>query len=473
MKDVIIIGAGIAGLTAGLELEEAGIDFQILESSNRAGGMLESVRKDNYLVETGPHLFSSVSAEIMELVKKLDLKEELIEANKDSKKRYICLNSNLISLPRNPVDLYKSGLLSKDAKWTLLEEFVIPKEIKEETIEQFFLRRFGREVLKNIIQPFLIGVYAGDVVKLSANAVFPELKELEKKYGSILGGFILSGKFKKLSSKCTFYSFKDGMETLGKRAGEKLKNNITFNTSDLQVTRAKDFFIVSYKVNNKQMNYTANSVLFAVPAYKIMDYSHLFPNKHFMELFETEYMPMVVVSQSIDKSKIGVNLDGFGFLCAHEPRRKLLGTLWESSIFLDRAPAEKALLTSFVGGAYHKKVLDQSEDEIISLISKELAEILQISDKNAFETVHVKTYPKAIPQYYVGHLEKVKRVEEMMDKNYGLFFTGNYIRGISVNDTIKTTKSVVKKIKRFLSTVRNDGTANDLEENPDKELIKN
>lgn len=470
MKDIIIIGAGIAGLTAGLELEEAGIDFQILESSNRAGGKLGSVRVNGYLVETGPHLFSSGSTEIMDLVSKLNLKEELIIASQDSKKRYIYLNNNLVPLPRSPVELYKSKLLSKDGKWTLLEEFVIPKEAKEETVEQFFLRRFGREVLKNIVQPFLVGVYAGDIVKLSADAIFPQLKELEKKYGSILGGFILSRGFKKLSSGSTFHSFKNGMETLGKKAEEKLKNKITFNTSDLQVTRAKDFFIVSYKVNNKQMNYTANSVLFAIPAYKVLDYSHLFPSKHFMELFETEYMPMVVVSQSIDKSKVGVNLNGFGFLCAYEPRRKLLGTLWESSAFPDRAPIGKALLTSFIGGAYHKKVLEHSEDEIISLVTKELSEILKIQDKNLLETMHIKMHPKAIPQYYIGHLDRVKRIEEIMDKNYGLFFTGNYLRGTSVNDTIKTTKSVVQRVKRFLKTVKVKEQATNCER---KELIRN
>lgn len=452
MKDVIVIGSGIAGLSCGLELEKENIDFQILEEKDRTGGAIESVRFNDFLVETGPHAFSSNSKEILDIVKDLGIENLLLEAKTESNKRYIFLNNNLVPLPRNPFELYKTDLLSKDGKYTILEELFIPREDKEETVEQFISRRFGREVLKNVIQPYLAGVFGGDVIKLSANAVFPELKDLEKKYKSIILGYFLSGKFKK--SKMSFYSFKEGMETLTRSISNKLKNKITLNVSNLQVTRAKDYFIVSYKVNNKQLNYTTNAVLFATPAYKVLNYPHLFPSKKYMEIFETEYIPMAVVSQAVDKSKVGTNMDGFGFLCAYEPRRKLLGTMWDSVVFPGRSPANKTILTSFIGGTYHKKIVEQSKDEIIGQVSKEVAEIMWIANKDDLETIHIKVHEHAIPQFYKGHLEKVRNLEDMMNKNFGLFFTGNYLYGISVNDTIKTTKKVVNKIKNFLNVAR-------------------
>lgn len=454
MKDVVIIGAGIAGLSCGLELNKAGMDFHILEASNRPGGLIESVRKDDYLIESGAHIFSSSSKALMDVIKDANLEDELLEASEDAKKRYIYLDNKLISIPRGPKEFINSKLLSKEGKMTIFEEFFISSTKHDESVEQFFQRKFGREVLKNIIQPYLAGVFAGDVKRLSAQAVFPELKKLESRYKSVLLGFFLSGKFKNFSSKTKFYSFKEGMGTLPKGIYEKIKQHVSFNTSDIQVNRAKDCFIVSFKQGGKQVSYTTDSVIFAVPAYKVLEYSHLFPNRNTMELFELEYLPMAVVSQAIDKSKLKKDLDGFGYLCAQEPRRKLLGTLWCSSIFKNRSSRDKELLTSYIGGSYHKKVNEQSEEDIFSQVSKEVSEIMEISNPGDLENIHISVHSKAIPQYNLGHLDKVKKVEDMMGKNFGLFFTGNYFYGISINDTIETSKKVVAKVKEFLKIVK-------------------
>lgn len=452
MKDVIIIGAGIAGLSAGFELQKDNIDFQILEPLDRVGGVIETLKIDDYLIETGPNTFSSFSQDLLNLVSELDIEEELLEASPDSKKRYIYLNNHLMPLPSNLLEFYKTEILSQKAKWTLLEELFIEKEDKEESVEDFITRRFGREVLKNIIQPFLNGVFAGDVKKLSADAVFLKLKELENKHKSIILGFLLSKNFLKPSNRLTLYSFKEGMEFLVQEIYKKLKNKITLSAKDIEITRAKDCFIVTFKVNNKTINYPANSVLFATPAYSVLNYTHLFPSQHSAELFHIEYSPISTVTQVIDKSKLIINLDGFGYLCTKEPHRKLLGTIWSSSVFPNRAPSTKALLTSYIGGSHYKKIVDQTQEEIKNLVTKEVCETLHISDHHTLETVHVKTHQYAIPQYNIGHLEKVKRVEALMDKNYGLFFTGNYFHGISINDTVKNSRIVTEKVRKFLNT---------------------
>ena len=451
MKDVIIIGAGIAGLTAGFELQKSNIDFQILESSDRIGGVIETLKISDCLIETGPNTFSSLSKETLGLVKDLECEDSLIEASPDSKKRYIYINSHLKPVPANPIDFLKTDILSRAGKWTVFEELFIPKEEKEETVEDFFTRRFGREVLKNLIQPYLNGVFAGDVKKLSTSAVFPKLKELENKHKSVLLGFILSKQFKQ-AEKLTLYSFEEGMEFLPNEIYKKIKTKVTLNAKNIEITRAKDCFIVTFKINNKTINYPANSVLFAIPAYKVLDYNHLFPHHYLTEIFHTEYLPLCVASQIVDKSKLKFDLDGFGFLCTKEPHRKLLGTIWNSSIFSKRAPANKVLMTSYMGGAYHKKVIDQTEDEIKTLFTKELCETLHISDHNSLETLNIKIHTHAIPQYNLGHTEKVNRVIEFMSKGYGLFFCGNYFSGISINDTVKTSKEVTEKIKIFLNT---------------------
>ena len=468
MKDVIIIGAGIAGLSAGHELYKNNIDFQILETSNRAGGLIETLKMEDYLIETGPHTFSSVSHEILELVKDLGIEDKLVTANPSSRKRYIYLDNKLILVPTNPVDFFKSGILSKDGKLTLLEELFIKKELQEESVENFVTRRFGREILKNIIQPYLNGVYAGDIKKLSADAVFPKLKDLEHKYKSVILGSLFSGKIKNSFKNLTLYSFFDGMEVLPKEIFEKLKTKIALNTKDIEITRAKDFFIVTFKTNNKPISYTTNSILFAIPAHKIFNFSNLIPGSYLNEFSQIEYLPVATVVQTIEKSKLKLEEKGFGFLCTKEPHKKLLGTIWTSYIFPNRSPADKMLLTSYIGGAHYKKVASQTEEEIKNLATKELSEILQVSNQNSIDTLHVQIHVNAIPQYNLGHLEKVKRIEELMDKNSGLFFTGNYLYGISINDTIKTSKSAIKKIKQFLQDLK----TNDSKSEVDKELVK-
>ncbi len=452
MKDVIIIGAGIAGLSAAFELSKNNIDFQILELNDKVGGNIETLNIDNCLVETGPYTFSSNSLETLQLVRELGIEDLLQEANPLSKKRFVYLNDQLQQVPSGPVEFLKSDILSKEAKWTLLEELLIKKEEKEESIEDFFVRRFGREVLKNLVQPFLNGIYAGDVKKLSVNAVFPKLKELENKYKSVILGSILSGGIGTSMKKMTLYSFTHGMETLPLVLYERLKNKTTLGIKNLEITRAKDFFVVNFKANNKIINYTANSILIATPAFKVNDFSSIIPDEYLTDFSHLEYMPVATVAQKIEKSKLNRDLTGFGFLCEKEPHRKLLGTIWVSSIFPNRISSEYHLLTSYIGGAYYKKITEQMPDEISPLVAKELSEIFKV-DQNLFETLHVKVHYNAIPQYNIGHIERVKEIESLMDTNYGLYFTGNYLYGISINDTIKTSKLIVEKINKFLNKV--------------------
>ena len=267
---------------------------------------------------------------------------------------------------------------------------------------------------------------------------------------------LLSNKFRSLFKKLSLYSFIYGMETLPDALYNKIKNKVTLNAQNIEISRAKDFFIVNFKANNKTINYTANSILFAVPAYAMSEYAYLLTKGYASEITQIEYAPIASISQTVEKEKVrafhSMPTEGFGFLCTKEPHRKLLGSIWTSSIFPNRAPKDKMLLTSYIGGALYKKIADQTEEEIANLTTKEVSEIMQISDPSTIETLHIKVFINAIPQYNLGHINKIKKLEELMSKNTGLFFTGNYLYGISINDTIKTSNAVVEKIKDFLET---------------------
>lgn len=454
MKDVIIIGGGIAGLSAALELQKDNVDFELLEKSNRVGGNIESLNLEGHLVEKGPYTFTSSSKEIFELINDLDLKDELIESSDKSVNRYVYFQKQLMKVPMSIQELYKTDLLSKEGKKTLLEEFFIPKVDKEETVEEFISRRFGREILKNLVQPFLCGVFAGDVQKLSANSVFPKLKELERKYNSILAGIPLSKGFNFSKEKHALYSFKQGMEVLPKKLAVQLGRKINYEVENIEIARAKDYFVITFTSSGKAYNYTTNAVLFATPAGEVLNYSHLLPNKESQDFFNIDYTPIATVAQTIKESKVKMNLDGFGFLCTKEPHRKLLGSIWTSSIFPNRSNGDEILFNSFIGGAYHPKVTKQSIEEIADLVSRELVEILKLSKSAQLKTINVKLYEKAIPQYAMGHVGRLRSVEEIMDRDFGLFFTGNYLYGISINDTVKTSKLMANRIKRFLQSIK-------------------
>lgn len=454
MKEpVIIIGGGIAGLTAGYKLKRAGYDIRLLEKSSRVGGVINSVKRDRYMVETGPNTILETSPVVTTLINECGLKSEKLYANYRANKRYIVRNNRTIPLPMSPPAFITSSLFSIFSKLRLIREPFIKKwdNQYEESVSHFVQRRIGKEFLDYAINPFIAGIYAGDPVTLSVKHALPKLYELEQKYGSLIGGQLKGAHERKKSGqtskhKAKMFSFHEGLQTLPGKLGEELGGDIHCNVTVVDISqKGKSFKVTVHDTENREKVYSGDAVLYAANAYELKKIT-LNAKKHetFSLLDEIYFPPVAILGLGFRKECIAHALDGFGVLIPKKERYNILGALFSSTLFRNRAPEGHVLLTVFIGGSRQPENALLTEDELVRIAIGDLETLLGISSEPEF--IYKKLWYKAIPQYEVGYGKFKDSIASLEEQFKGLFFTGNYRGGISVADTIVNADSVAQRI---------------------------
>lgn len=433
MREVIVIGAGISGLSVAYHLTRKGIDTLVLEKEEKPGGNIQTLIKDRYILELGPQTIMADSA-VEEFLKDLGLEPQY--ASESSKLRYIYKKGKLIPLPLSPLSFFTSPLLSFGAKLRVLKEpFVPPSPKTEESVAEFVKRRLGQEFLDYIVAPFLSGVYAGDPRELSVKYAVRRVYELEQRFGSLIKGAI---KLRALGPKGKLISFDGGNYTLIEELAKKV--NIETENVALRIRRKDELF----HIDTKKGKYTAKAVVVAVPAssagYLLRDLSWS-ASEEFERIY---YAPVVVVHVAVKKGYVP---PGFGFLVPRVEGKRTLGVLFSSQLFPGRAPQDMDLLTVYLGGATDPEVIDYEEDAIQSIVEKELREMLKVE---RLEFLNITRWKRAIPQYTLGYGKYLELAQTFERENPGLFLTGNHLFGISVADCIRASYSVVKRVEEFI-----------------------
>lgn len=455
-KSVCIIGGGISGLCAAYHLRKQGFEITLLEKSDSVGGNIKTERTaDGFLIEHGPN--STLAAEhLFELVAELGLTPEIAYANSSAKKRYILKNNELQALPMKIAGLIGSRSFSARAKLRLLKEpFIRTKAAGDESISGFFARRLGREIADYAVDPFISGIFAGNPDKLSIKSAFPKLFELEKNYGSLLRGAIFSPKEKKSKTPknaSRTVSFKNGMQTLTDKLAENLgEESIRLNVEAFEIKKAENG---KYKLATSDENINAasfDSIVVSAPSFVAARLLKNLDVQLSEQLAGIYHPPVAVVFSAFKKENIKYDLDGFGFLIPKLERRKILGSLWNSVIFENRAPSGFHLLTTFIGGARNAELVENNgggEDELVKIALEELNSILGLSGAPVF--AKVKKWEKAIPQYDIGYEKIVESIEDFRRRNAGIFFCSNFYRGISVSDCIKNSALAAAEVSNYL-----------------------
>ncbi|HKY05106.1 MAG TPA: protoporphyrinogen oxidase [Blastocatellia bacterium] len=462
VREAVVIGAGLSGLVCAHRLKSLGVDVMLLESSDRVGGVIQSERVDGFLIERGPNS-SQGSEELLALVDELQITGELIEGDPKAP-AYIYFNRKLHAVPAGPGPFIKSSLLSASGKLRIFGDLFVRarRSDEEESVASFARRRIGPQAAERMIAPFVSGVYAGDSERLSVQAAFPRLADLEKSYGGLFRGAIAKARAARREKKAAsgvagkasptrkrLITFKKGMgflpQTLASRLGEDLKTGCG-NLTISQASGAKGIsrFLVSYDRAGRTEQVASSRAIIAVPARAASRLLTPISDELGRLLEQIEYPPLSIVYLAYDESKIKTRLDGFGFLAAPSEGMNVLGCVWNTALFENRAPKGKALLTTFIGGARRPETARLTDAELARTAHSELQQVLGIESDP--QVVAITRWDRAIPQYNLGHAHRVRRIETLAGQIGGLALIGNYLRGVSTGDCIKEADRAAREL---------------------------
>jgi len=454
----VVIGAGISGLACAYRLQQSGIQVRVLEAGIRPGGVIQSIEREGFRFELGPQSFLSTEP-LLQLVDALGLKDQLLQADPKAP-RYILSGGKLICAPLSPPALLTTPLLGPRAKWRIYAEIAGTSHPPEgdESIAAFIRRKFGDEVLNQLVAPFVSGVYAGDPEKLSLRASFPKLYEYEMTYGSVLRG-ALKSREKKETARPGLCSFRNGMETLPRALGARLGDFLLLESSVSAVRRGevngKPRFEIDVTRNNQSETLAASAVIVAAPTDAASQILQSFADQSssaFARAFaQIEYAPVAVVSAGYRSDQIQQAIGGFGFLVPRTEGLRVLGTVFSSSLFPGRAPEGMACFTSFAGGATDPGLCDLSDDAITETICGEVARVVGISGKPAI--THVQRYARALPQYNLGHSQTVASLSALTSAIPGLFLAGNYLSGPSIGSCVEQANQTAEALRVYLASI--------------------
>lgn len=445
-KKICIIGGGISGLAAAFTLKNKGFGVTLFEKSERVGGNIQSVRLDEFLIEYAPNSLLK-SPRLVDLIKALKLESEVTAANSTNKKRYVLQNGKLESLPMSVAKMATDGYFSLKARLRLLKEpFVITKSPENESVAAFFERRLGREIVDKAADPFIAGIYAGNPENLSIKAAFPRLYELEKEYGSLFVGSLRSKAEKTDKDFPRTFSFRNGVQALTDKLAESLGESIKTNTEVINIEKLSDG---KWRIKTNFDENIFDALIISTPAESAAKLIENLDSNLSEQLAKVYYPPIAMVFFGVKKETLAQKLDGFGFLVPSSERRKILGTIWNSAVFENRAPDGYHLLTNFVGGARNAELFEKSDEELFEIVFEELRSILGLREKPEF--THIKRWRKAIPQYLLGYEKVENGIEQFERKNKGIHFCSNFYKGISVGDCVKNVYQTADEIEDFFS----------------------
>jgi oxygen-dependent protoporphyrinogen oxidase len=447
----LVVGGGISGLVCAYTLSKAGIDVQLIEASARAGGVIQSVIRDGFLLELGPQSFSGTAA-LRQLCKELAISDQLLEAPPRAP-RYVLVDGTFRPVPLSPPAFFASSLIDGATKWRILRDIFgksVPPD-SDESVASFVRRKFSAQLLDRLVGPFVSGIYAGDPERLSVRSAFPQLYEAEKATGSVIRGMLRLAKAKKGPRKRpTLQSFRGGNETLGRAISNNLGSALQAQTRATGIAkRDGNSFEVQLEEKNGRDSVTTESLILCTPTDvtgKLLGQL----NAQFESLLTSvEYVAVAVVSLGYRKKDVGHSLDGFGFLVPRSAGLRLLGTVWNSSLFRRRAPEGRALLTSFVGGATDPAAAKLKPEELAALVHREISPLLSIKSEPIFSNVTI--WPRALPQYNLGHGDRLTQIEKLQSQFPGLWLAGNYLRGPAIGSCVEQALAVAENVRARLA----------------------
>ncbi len=448
--DIVIIGAGLTGLTLAFYLKKHGKKVLLLDRENRAGGVINTINEDGFTYETGPNTGVIGTPELVELFDDLKDKIQVEVPHSEAKNRWIWKNGKWHALPSGFISAIFTPLFSFRDKFRILAEpFRKPGNNPNETVDQLVLRRMGKSYLEYAVDPFISGIYAGDPSRLVTRYALPKLYNLEQNYGSFIKGAMKKKKEPKteIEKRVTreVFSVKGGLNSLVEALKKEITSeNFLLGSRKIKIRTNEKSFITSL-INEKDESVEINSekVITTVDAENLSNLLPFLTDRESDDLTNLNYAKIVQVAACY-KNWNGIDLNAFGGLIPSKERRDCLGILFPASLFKGRAPKEGAILSVFLGGIRKPKMFDKSDKELQEIVMKEIKQTLK-TDQNP-DKLKIFRYKKAIPQYEESTGARLRIIDQIQNKYKGLILAGNIRDGIGMADRVKQGKQIALQI---------------------------
>jgi oxygen-dependent protoporphyrinogen oxidase len=455
-----VIGGGIAGLACAHALARHYGDSQavvLLEGSTRTGGLLHSVAADGYRVEWAANGFLDNAPHTLELVRELGLEHELEPSAGAARKRFLYRDGRLHLLPTSPLAFFTSSVLSPGGRLRVaLEPFVRQASPGDETIHDFATRRIGDEAARILVDAMVSGIFAGDSRNLSLASCLPLLQQMEAEHGGLVRGMLAKLRAARrirptgghASARAdagpggNLTSFRSGMESLPLALARTLPRvEVATQAAEIEARPG------GYRVRTLTgETFDAPSLVVAAPPWAAAELLGPLDAELGRELAAIPSAPIAVVATGFAARDLPRPLDGFGFLVPRGEGLRILGCLWDSSIFRDRAPEGRVLLRTMIGGAHDPEIVRLSPAAILSIIRSELDKVLGIAAEPDF--VRVICHSHGIPQYVPGHGQRLARIEARLARLPGLELAGFGYRGVAVNRVLEDAAALAGRLAR-------------------------
>ncbi len=473
---ILVVGGGISGLTAAYQLQRLARQSQthfkitLVESDRRLGGKILTDRTDNMVIEAGPDSFLSSKPAALELCRELGIEDSVIGTTETGGGTYILRRGRLEPLPEGITmlvptkfkPLLASRLLSPLGKLRMSLDFFIPprRDADDESVGHFVRRRLGREAFERMAQPILSGIYAGDADRLSLAATFPRLRDTELKHGSLTKGMLAQRKQAAAKpqpgpKRSAFLSLRDGLGQLTDALEEALTDvDVLLGTEVTALDRLDDGrYEVSLSAGRSLM---VDGIVLAVPAYAAGQMLGTLEPSVASLLSHIPYVSTATVTLAYHAGDVTGSAAGRGFVIPRVENRELTAVTWVTQKFSHRAPDGVALVRAFVGRAGREEAVELSDDDLLRLVRRELDEILGIGADPIDARIY--RWRRALPQYVLGHLERLEEIDERMASMPNIQLAGAAYRGVGIPDCIQSGRSAAIKVLEALGLSKSQST---------------
>jgi oxygen-dependent protoporphyrinogen oxidase len=462
MNRIVVAGAGVTGLSIAhaIRLRDPHADVVVVEPKERPGGNVRTEVVDGYTCEWGADGFLDNAPDTLRVVREVGLEARLLPSDASARRRFIFRGERLHEVPAGPGAFVRSGLLSARGKARIaLEPFGRARTEEDESIYGFAARRIGPEAASVMIDSMVSGIFAGNARELSLRACFPKMWQMEADHGSLFKALIATRRNRRKGDAVgapagRLTSFLGGMTELTDALAARLDGAVRTGTEVLQLRPGRPVQAFrpasapdGFSVATSSGVIEAEAVVLTGPAADSAALIRPFDSTLATLLAGIQTAPLAVLCLGFDAAALAADrgpLNGFGFLVPRSEGIRILGALWETSIYPNRAPAGKALLRVMIGGATDPLILDLGDDELLAAVRRDLHTTMGLAI--APEFVRIVRHPRGIPQYTIGHVARLQRVDALLQAHPGLFLAGNSYRGVSINSCIAESGGIADRV---------------------------